>query len=379
MPYQETFAVEDFIDKYEEDVEYNIGETCCYSMSLDDLELVTGEKFSFEADKRLTYGPIRGSTELRSLIAEIYSNEDIVLTKDNVLITNGAIGANFLTFYALVGPGDHVICVDPTSQQLHSVPHMFGAEVDLLHLRAEHKFIPDIDELKILIKDNTKCLVLNNPNNPLGSVVPTEKLMEIVALADKHNITILCDEVYSPLFHSCEKPKSLCQMSKRGIVTGSMSKSYCAAGVRLGWIVSQNKQFLEEAASRRDYNMISVSVVDDSISRYILRHRQAVLKRNFALCRENMLLLKDFIQSSNGKFSFVHDPQGGSVCLVRINGINDTHEFASKLAEEFKVLCAPGECFGIPNTIRIGYANSQRDLVHGLRLLELAYDKLISQ
>lgn len=251
MPYQEPFAVEEFLDTYEDHIEHNIGESCCYSLSLQELEDLTGEKFGLNYKQRLTYGAIQGSHALRKLIAEMYSNEDVTLSEENVILTNGAIAANFLTHYTLAGKGDHFICISPTYQQLSSIPQMFGAEVELLHLRKETNYQPNIVELERMIKPNTKCIVLNTPNNPLSSVIPTETLREIAELADKHGIVVFCDEVYSPLFHSCEKPKSLCQLSANGIVTGSMSKAYAAAGLRVGWIVSRNSEFLKGARSRR--------------------------------------------------------------------------------------------------------------------------------
>ncbi|CEP61062.1 uncharacterized protein LALA0_S02e05886g [Lachancea lanzarotensis] len=375
MPAQEDFLVEQFMDKYEEDVVYNVGETCCYSLSLNELEELSGEKFEFDYDKRFTYGSIRGTKQLRSLIAEIHSNDEVHLTEKNVLITNGAIGANFLIHYAVAGPGDHVICVAPTYQQLNSVPQMFGAEVELLQLKATDDYLPNFLELKSMLKDNTKLIVLNNPNNPLGSVIPTELLAQIVALADEAGIRVLNDEVYSPLFYSCEQPKSLCQLSTTGITTGSMSKAYAAAGLRLGWIVTQDLDFLETASSRRDYNTISVSMVDDAIASYILRNRQAVLDRNSTLCRENLAILKEFVENSDGKFTFLNEPKGGSVCLLRLNGIKDTEKFAATLATQFKVLAAPGECFGIPGTIRIGVGNSKAEMVAALPLIGEAYDQ----
>ncbi|SCV04775.1 LAME_0H21132g1_1 [Lachancea meyersii CBS 8951] len=345
MPSQEHFAIERFMDEYEENVDFNVAETCCHSLTLNELHKLCDEKFELNYDKRLTYGSICGSPELRSLIAKIHSSQNVQLTKENVLITNGAIAANFLVSYALAGPGDHVICVAPTYQQLSSVPRMFGADVDILCLKEVDGYLPHIAELTAMIKPNTKLIVLNNPNNPLGSVIPTDLLEKIATVADDRNITVLCDEVYSPLFHSCGQPKSFVQLSARGIVTGSMSKAYSAAGVRLGWIVSRDTKFLEQAASRRDYNTISVSMVDDEIAHYILRNRDAVLKRNYTLCTENLATLKDFVKSSNGKFSFVHEPEGGSVCLIRVSGIEDTEAFARSLATHYKVLFAPVEVF----------------------------------
>lgn len=375
MPYQEDFAVEQFMDKYETSIVHNMGETCCYSLNLDEVYQLTGEKFSFDGTVRLTYGSIKGSEELRSLVAAMYSNESIKLTKDNVLITNGAIGANFLVNYTLVGPNDHVICVDPTYQQLNSVPKMFGADVDLLELKREDGWTPNLSNLEDLIKPNTKLVVINNPNNPLGSVIPTEQLKKVAALCKRHGIYVLSDEVYAPLFHSCSPPQSFCQLYSRGIITGSMSKAYSAAGLRLGWIVSQDVQLLKDAASRRDYNTISVSQVDDHIACYMLRNRKAILERNLKLCKENLETLESFVASSEGRFSFVVKPLGGAVCLVSVNGIEDTEKFCASLAEDYKVLCVPGEVFGRPGSIRIGYGNSAKDLENALPILQQAYDE----
>ncbi|QLG72917.1 hypothetical protein HG535_0D06260 [Zygotorulaspora mrakii] len=373
MPYQELFAVERFMDAYEECVSYNLGETCCHSLSLNDFERITGERVEFDRSVRFTYGSIKGSHGVRSRVASLYSSEDIELNKDNVLITNGAIGANFLVNYALAGPGDHVICVAPTYQQLSSVPRMFGAEVDLLDLEASDDFLPNIEKLKVLVRPTTTLIVINNPNNPLGCVIPPHVLKQISDLAADLDIHVLCDEVYSPLFHSCDTTPSLCQMNPKAIITGSMSKAFSAAGLRLGWVVSQDKHFLSKAASRRDYNTISVSIIDDFVSQYILKNYREVLKHNLKLCRENLSVLNDFVNENADKFSFYNIPVGGAVCLIKIHGVSDTFKFCSKLAEKHRVLCVPGETFGKPGTIRIGYGNSKEELLSGLPLLKQAY------
>lgn len=82
------------------------------------------------------------------------------LPADNILITPGAIAANHLVFYALIGPGDHVICHYPTYQQLYEIPESLGAEVDLWKAKFENKWIPDLEELKKLLKPNTKMIVI---------------------------------------------------------------------------------------------------------------------------------------------------------------------------------------------------------------------------
>ncbi|SCU77235.1 LAME_0A00210g1_1 [Lachancea meyersii CBS 8951] len=106
---------------------------------------------------------------------------------------------------------------------------------------------------------------------------------------------------------------------------------------------------------------------DDHVSRYILKHRDVVLKRNFDLCKQNLILMKDFIEASNGKFSFVYAPKGGSACLLRLADIEDTESFSRKPATEYKVLCKPGECFGIPGTLRIGFGTPRMNSWQALR------------
>lgn len=102
----------------------------------------------------MKYGAIRGSQELREHIASFYSSETGErLTVDNVLITEGAIGANFLVLYTFVGPGDHVSCVYPTYQQLYAAPAGLGAETTLWRLHKENGYVPDITELESLVKE----------------------------------------------------------------------------------------------------------------------------------------------------------------------------------------------------------------------------------
>lgn len=194
------------MDTYETTPEVlNIAETCAASISIDDLVALCEDPNvpnPINTSTKLTYGAIRGSQALRERLASLYSARvSSPLSPDNVLITPGAIAANFLLLYTLIGPGDHVICVHPTYQQLYSVPASLGAEVSLWKLKKEKKYIPDIEDLKPLIKENTKMIIINNPNNPTGSTIPKSVLTSLIEVASKQNIILLSDEVYRPLFH----------------------------------------------------------------------------------------------------------------------------------------------------------------------------------
>jgi hypothetical protein len=158
------------MDKYETTSGVlNIAETCAASISIDDLVALCEDPNvprPLSTSTKLTYGAIRGSQALRERLASLYSARvSSPLSTDNVLITPGAIAANFLLFYTLIGPSDHVICVHPTYQQLYAVPKSLGAEVSLWTLRKEKKYIPDLEDLKSLVKENTKMIIINNPNS----------------------------------------------------------------------------------------------------------------------------------------------------------------------------------------------------------------------
>lgn len=122
------FKVEEWMNAYETQATINIAETCVNSVSLDELFALTGENkqafLNAFCQRRLTYGDIVGKPELREGICDLFKT----LRPDEVATTHGAAGANHLAMYALIRPGDHVVCVLPTYQQLYSIPQSFGAQ-----------------------------------------------------------------------------------------------------------------------------------------------------------------------------------------------------------------------------------------------------------
>lgn len=154
------------MDKYETTAKYNLAETCCASISIDEL-LSLSENKTLQASDILStslvqnYGEIRGSIKLRENLSRLYSAKvGTPLSTDNILITPGAIAANHLVLYSLLKPGDHVICQYPTYQQLYSIPESLGAEVSLWKCKAEEKWLPSLEELEGLIRDNTKLIII---------------------------------------------------------------------------------------------------------------------------------------------------------------------------------------------------------------------------
>ncbi|KAI9788027.1 MAG: hypothetical protein M1835_002543, partial [Candelina submexicana] len=366
------FAVEKWMDDHELTAKYNIAETCCASISVQDLKALSNNQSiePFSTAKKLTYGAIPGSEALRNDVAKLYSQSGSPeISADEVLITPGAIAANYLVLYTLISPGDHVICHWPTYQQLYTVPESLGASVDLWRASEEKDWLPNIEALKRMIKPNTKLIIINNPNNPTGACLPHYLLEQIVSLALISNITILSDEVYRPLFHSLPPthptppPSILSLPHTKTIATGSLSKAFSLAGIRVGWIASRDPTILKACAEARQYTTISVSSIDDQIASYALNPDtvQNLLARNTKLAKTNLALLETFIEEHTDVCRWVR-PKAGTTAFVTFTKnnqpINDVI-FCETLHKQTGVMLVPGStCFGdghsFDGAVRIG-------------------------
>jgi len=270
----------------------------------------------------------------------------------------------------------------PTYQQLYTVPESLGAEVSLWKLRKGKKYIPDVEDLKKLVKPNTKMIIINNPNNPTGATTPKSVLQALVDFARDRDIIILSDEVYRPLFHgispvSGEFPPSLISMGySKTIITGSMSKAYSLAGIRIGWIASRDRTIIEQIASARHYTTISVSQLDDQVATYALSASvlHALLGRNIKLAKTNVELLEAFVDENSEFCSWVK-PTGGTTAFIRFEedgqAVDDV-EFCVDVIKKTKVMIVPGsKCFGkeFRGFVRIGFVCETDVLKEGLERL----------
>ena len=175
-----TFKVERWMNDYEDDAKYNLAETCIDSLTIRELLELSGEDpdeyMKKMADMRLTYSHIFGSPNLLRGIASLYEN----VKPENIVPTHGAVGANNQIITTLISPEDNMVSVMPTYQQHYSIPESIGAEVRILKLTLENDFLPDLDELRRLVDENTRMITINNPNNPTGSWIPAD-IMPVVS------------------------------------------------------------------------------------------------------------------------------------------------------------------------------------------------------
>lgn len=357
------FGVEMWMNEFETQCELNLAETCVDSITLGQLVEMAGKHNSLLDELmpiRLGYGDIEGSPRLKSAIASLYVQQ----RPENVLVCHGTIGANALVHQALVSRGDHVIAVVPTYQQHYSIPESIGAEVTPLKLRMENGFLPDLDELRRMMRPATKLIAINNPNNPTGALMDAAMLSEIAAIARGAGAWVLCDEVYRGTDQAGDGfTASMADLYEKGISTAGMSKTYSLAGLRLGWIVAP-KEVLDAAMIHRDYNTISVGRLDDHFAAMALEHRDKVLARAHRITRDNLAILADWV-TREPKISWVK-PKSGTTAFLKYDLPLSSRDFCIKLLEEEGVMFTPGSAMDMEGWLRIGYACPTEVLKAGL-------------
>lgn len=358
------FGVEIWMNRYENHCELNLAETCVESLTVAELLDMAGKRDAILSEllpMKLTYGAIEGSDRLRGLIAGLYERQTI----ENVVVTHGAIGANALVHETLVEPGDRVISVLPTYQQHYSIPESFGADVRILKLKPEHGFLPDLEELRRLATPGTRLICLNNPNNPTGSLMDRDFLLEVVQIARGCGAWILCDEVYRGTDQQGDgMTASIADLYEKGISTGSMSKTYSLAGLRLGWIVGP-KVLLHAVSIHRDYNTISVGMLDDHFAAIALENRGKILARSHDITRRNLAILAEWVEGEP-LISWVK-PKSGTTALLKYDLPLTSEAFCTKLLERTGVMLTPGSAMDMEGYLRIGYANGEAILREGLK------------
>lgn len=361
------FAVEEWMNAWEVGAKYNIAETCVDSISMNELFELTGEdKTEFLnrlCARRLSYGDIEGLPEFRKGVCGLYKTLNI----ENIVPTHGASGANHHVFYSLISPGDRVVSIMPTYQQLYSIPESYGADVQILHLSKENNYLPDLEKLRRLVTPETKMICINNPNNPTGALMSEQMLREIVEIARSADAWILCDEVYRHLSQEDGWCPSIVDLYEKGISVSSMSKVFSLAGLRLGWIATHDMSVVKSYLSHRDYNLVSCGVFDEMLAAAALKHSDKLLERSRKIVRENLQILDDWV-SSEPHVSYVK-PKAGTTALVYYDLDIPSYEFCEEMYKKTGAFVTPGDCFEVPHSMRIGYVYGKQDLIDGLKAI----------
>ncbi len=355
-----SFKVERWLNTYENDADYEMAETDVKPFTLKEL-LELGDFENLEEqilNIKLGYNPTTGSEKLKETVASLYQHNARI---ENVLITTGAIEADYHIINSLVNKEDKVIVQFPTYQALYSTAEARGAKIKYWQMKPENGYELDIGKLKELIDEKTKLVVLNIPNNPTGAVINEVQLKTILKWAEEQDFYVLCDEVY----HELELIKGVVppygrSLSKRAISVGSMSKAYGLSGLRLGWIVGP-KEIVQKCWEGKDYTTISNTPLSDFLATFALINREKIMQRNLAIARKNFKTLLMWFKQHEYFFDYIM-PEVGVLCFPKLKNIPLTsEELCKKIFNEKKLLLVPGECFDMPGHLRIGFGGDSKN------------------
>jgi aspartate/methionine/tyrosine aminotransferase len=329
------FKLERYFAQYEFAVQYTLCSSDCEAVTVHDLlELEPDARARFEKHW-LGYTEAPGAPTLRAEIARSYET----VQSENILVHTGAEEAIFLFMHAALQAGDHVIVHAPCYQSLTEVARSIGCAVSQWRARAENNWTLDADELRALIRPNTRAIVVNTPHNPTGYLMPHAEYLRVNEIAREHNLILFSDEVYREAeYDAASRLPSACDVNAHAVSLGVMSKTYGLPGLRIGWIATRNARVYEHMAALKDYTTICNSAPSEFLAELALRHRVQLAQRNLEIIMRNLQLLDDFFAEHADQFAWVR-PNAGPIAFPKLLQGN-ADEFCHALVTQQGVVIA---------------------------------------
>ena len=216
------------------------------------------------------------------------------------------------------------------------------------------------------MRPTTRLIAINNPNNPTGSLDGRNAACTEIAgdRPSESGAYVICDEVYRGIDQDGDGfTASMADVYEKGISTAGVSKVFSLAGLRLGWIAAP-VDVIEQVSRHRDYNTISVGMLNDHFACLALEAKDKIFARSREITRTNLAILDDWV-AGEPNISYVR-PGSATVALLRYDFDMPSRDFCVRLLEETGVMLTPGSALDMEGYVRIGFANDPEILKAGL-------------
>jgi aspartate/methionine/tyrosine aminotransferase len=336
-----TFRLEEYLGEWEFKVRYHLTASDAQSITIEEL-LALGTEADREGFMKLplSYIGTWGTPDLRAAVAGTYERVDA----DHVLAFAGAEEALYWALQELVGPGDHAVVTVPCYQAMETVTLATGADISPLVMRRENGWALDLEELRGLLRRNTKLVAVNYPNNPTGYVPDEATFCELVAMCEAWGVRLFCDEVYRGIELDTEKTiTQAADLSETAVSLNVMSKSYGLPGLRVGWLACRDRALLERLEKRKHYTSICNPGPAEYLAAIALRSQEDIWERNRGIIAANRPIFDDFFTRWASLFDW-QPPIGGCVSFPRYKG-GDVEEFCARLLHAEGVLVLPASMY----------------------------------
>jgi len=319
------------------------------------------------------YTPSAGIPDLRDAIAEYASHFRGIepYERANVVVGPGAKPIIWNLLSALLDPGDEMVYADPAYPAYESCASYLGAKPVPVPLLESKNFRLDLDELAAKVTSRTKALVINSPHNPTGGVLTIDDLKVIADLAEKHDLIVISDEIYSRNIYDAEfvSIATLPGMRERTVIIDGFSKAYAMTGWRLGYAIMPP----DLARSVTLFNNNTFSCTATFVQRAGIAALQGPDEPVIAMVDEFRRRRDAFVKGLNALPGVTCKlPEGAFYVFPNVSQItSEDKKLASFFLEEAKVGCLGGSCFGAAGRgyVRFSYATS-------LGHIELALERL---
>lgn len=296
---------------------------------------------------RTRYSNGRGEPPVLKALIEKYSKRRPGVTERNFLCFPGTQTALYGVMTGLVEAGDGVLVGDPLYATYEGVIASTGAHMIPVPLRPERKFHLQAEDLERAVTPEARVLLLNTPHNPTGAVLTAAEIVKIGEVCRRHDLWIVCDEVYEQLIFEgtpFASPFDLPELAERTIVVSSISKSHAAPGFRSGWAAGP-EEFCEKLLPVSETMLFGVQpFISDMTAMALSQHFDTadVMRENYR--RRAEIVEKTFAGSNLIK---PMPPEGGMFILLDVTSTGlGGEEFAWELLHQEKVAVMPGSSFG---------------------------------
>ncbi len=326
-------------------------------------------------DGHTRYGPNGGLASLRELLADkLRRVNGIEASIDEIVVTPGAMNALYSIYVALLQPGDEVLLPTPGFPNMDETVALLGGRPVFYRLAADEGFLPDVEALEAQVTPRTKVLFVNTPANPTGAVYGASLMRDLVAFAARHDLWLLCDEVYDEMVlsddcvHTAAAPLD---SDGRVITVCSFSKVYAMTGWRVGYVAAPPG--LADLLRKLQEPLVSCpSTISQKAAEAALTGPRAPYEQMLAAYRRRRDVALDAAASA-GVRAVASDGTLYMLLDVSSSGVDDL-DFALRLLEEHSVSVAPGSVFGPAGRgwSRISLAAESEAIAEGVRRLAKA-------
>jgi aspartate aminotransferase len=340
----------------------------------------------------LDYTPSQGVLSLRAKMVGYYAEYGIDISPDEIIITSGGSEAIMFAYMACLNPDDEIIVTEPSYANYMAFAVSCGAVIKPVKTHIENGFkLPSVEEFEKQITDKTRAILICNPNNPTGYLYTKQEMMQIRDLVKKYNLYLFSDEVYREFIYTKRPYISAFHLEgieDHVILIDSVSKRYSLCGVRIGALITKNKD-VHQAVMKFCQARLSPPLIGQVIAESSLATPHEYMEEVYDeyLSRRNFLI--DQLNQIPGVFA--PTPMGAFYVMVQLP-VDDTDKFCQWCLTDFQyegqtVMMAPGSGFySNPedgrHQVRIAYILNKEDLAKAVLVLRMAlkaYNNVISQ